>query len=148
MIEFDLGIDTSGELLLDTQDYVNDVLIKTGNDLKIQLTYNRVKSCLNDWYMDKSVGANLESLIGRPCNSNTAEIGKTMIEDSLTLDSLWKDEDIKITAELIGNTGINYSILLRMYQGYSEEDIIIAEIQASLDLIKGVHVRYGWEPRR
>jgi hypothetical protein len=142
---FDFDLTTLGEIIV-TPD-THEIKTVKDDDLRIQLAYNRIKSVTNEWFMD-DIGANLEELIGKHCNADTAEDGKRKIIDSLTFDELWDEDDIFIKAQILNNINITYTIYLRTYQGESEETIITTEIEATLDLIKGVHIRYGWEPRR
>ena len=145
MIEgFDFGITTDGELVIDNNSH--DINNTTNDDLRIQLTYNRIKSISNNWFVDE-IGANLEELIGKPCTESIAEYGKNKIINELIFDDLWDKNDIYVQSEIKNNTNITYSIYLKIYQSVSE-DVYSYEIIAEIDLVKGVYVRYGWEPRR
>ena len=145
MIEgFDFGITTNGELVIDNNSH--DINNTTNDDLRIQLAYNRIKSISNNWFVDE-IGANLEELIGKPCTENIAEYSKNKIINELIFDDLWDKNDISVQSEIKNNTNITYSIYLKIYQSVSEDDYSY-EIIAEIDLVKGVYVRYGWEPRR
>lgn len=145
MIEgFDFGITTDGELIIDNNSH--DINNTTNDDLRIQLAYNRIKSISNNWFVDE-IGANLEELIGKPCTESIAEYGKNKIINELIFDDLWDKNDIYVQSEIKNNTNITYSIYLKIYQSVSE-DVYSYEIIAEIDLVKGVYVRYGWEPRR
>ena len=141
---FDFGFTSEGEIIIDSD--THDISQVIEDDLRIQLAYNRIKSISHNWFVDE-VGANLEELIGKPCTENIAEYGKTKIIQVLTIDDLWTEKDIFIKAEIKNNTNIIYSIYLKVYQSETE-DTYSYEIIAELDLIKGVFIRYGWEPRR
>lgn len=140
---FDFGISTSGELVLDSDTF--DIERKTDNDLRVQLAYDRIKSITNDWFIDQ-IGANLESLIGKPCNQEYAEMGKTLILNQLTFDSLWDREDVFIKANIKDMINITYNVYLKIIDREIEETYSY-EIIAEIDLVKGVKVRFGWEPR-
>ena len=140
---FDFGISTSGELVLDSDTF--DIERKTDNDLRVQLAYDRIKSVTNDWFIDQ-IGANLESLIGKPCNQEYAEMGKTLILNQLTFDSLWDREDVFIKANIKDMINITYNVYLKIIDREIEETYSY-EIIAEIDLVKGVKVRFGWEPR-
>lgn len=140
---FDFGISTSGELVLDSDTF--DIERKTDNDLRVQLAYDRIKSVTNDWFIDQ-IGANLESLIGKPCNQEYAEMGKTLILNQLTFDSLWDREDVFIKANIKDMINITYNVYLKIIDKEIEETYSY-EIIAEIDLVKGVKVRFGWEPR-
>lgn len=141
---FDFGFTSDGEIIIDTETY--DISTAENNDLRIQLAYNRIKSISHNWFVDE-VGADLEEIIGKPCTEEIAEYGKQKIVDVLTIDNLWERNDIFIKSEIKNNTNIIYNIYLKIYQSETE-DTYSYEIIAELDLVKGVFIRYGWEPRR
>ena len=144
MNEFDFGFSPDGEIIIDSD--THDIYKSQEDELKIQLSYNRIKSISNNWFIDE-VGADLEEIIGKACNETTAEYGKLKIIDVLTFDGLWNDKDIFIKSEIKNNINITYNIYLKLHQSDTEE-VYSYEIDVELDLIKGVNVRYGWEPRR
>ena len=144
MNEFDFGFSPDGEIIIDSE--THDIYKSQEDELKIQLSYNRIKSISNNWFIDE-VGVDLEEIIGKACNETTAEYGKLKIIDVLTFDGLWNDKDIFIKSEIKNNINITYNIYLKLHQSDTEE-VYSYEIDAELDLIKGVNVRYGWEPRR
>lgn len=141
---FDFGFSPDGEIIVDTD--THDIYKSQEDELKIQLSYNRIKSISKNWFIDE-VGADLEEIIGKACNETTAEYGKLKIIDVLTFDGLWDDSDIFIKSEIKNNINITYNIFLKLRQSNTEE-VYSYEIDAELDLVKGVHIRYGWKPRR
>lgn len=141
---FDFGFSPDGEIIVDTD--IHDIYKSQEDELKIQLSYNRIKSISKNWFIDE-VGADLEEIIGKACNETTAEYGKLKIIDVLTFDGLWDDSDIFIKSEIKNNINITYNIFLKLRQSDTEE-VYSYEIDTELDLVKGVHIRYGWEPRR
>lgn len=141
---FDFGFSPDGEIIVDRESL--DIAKKQENELKIQLSYNRIKSISKNWFIDE-VGADLEEIIGKPCNSETAEYGKRKIINVLTYDGLWDEKNVFIKAEIQDNTNILYSIYLKLIDEETDETYS-HEIDVELDLVKGVHIRYGWEPRR
>lgn len=141
---FDFGFSPDGEIIVDSD--THDIYKSQEDELKIQLSYNRIKSISKNWFIDE-VGADLEEIIGKACNETTAEYGKLKIIDVLTFDGLWDDSDIFIKSEIKNNINITYNIFLKLRQSDTEE-VYSYEIDAELDLVKGVHIRYGWEPRR
>ena len=141
---FDFGISTDGEIIVDAD--THDISQTMSDDLRVQLAYNRIKSISRNWFVDE-IGADLEELVGRPCTTEIAEYGKLKILRVLIIDELWNEKDIFIKTEIKNNTNIIYSIYLKLYQSETE-DTYSHEIVAELDLIKGVFIRFGWEPRR
>ena len=141
---FDFGFTPEGEIIIDKQSH--DIQKIDVDDLRIQLAYNRIKSIANNWFVDE-IGADLEEIIGKPCTDSVSEYGKLKIQNVLLVDGLWNKNDIFIKSEIKNNTNITYSIYLKLYQSETE-DVYSYEIIAELDLVKGVNVRYGWEPRR
>ncbi len=140
---FDFGLDTSGELVLNPD--THDIQAKTDNELRLQLAYDRIKSVTTNWFMEE-IGADLESLIGRPCNKEMAEAGKQLIFKQLTFDKLWEASEIHIKATIKDMINITYSVYFKI-KDESTEDTSSYEIIAEIDLVKGVNIRYGWEPK-
>ena len=140
---FDFGLSTDGELVLNPD--THDIQAKIDNELRLQLAYDRIKSVTTNWFIDQ-IGANLESLIGRPCNSEMAEAGKAFIMQQLTFDNLWDVSEIHIKATIKDMISIIYNVYFKI-KDESTEDTSSYEIIAEIDLVKGVNIRYGWEPK-
>ena len=141
---FDFGFSTDGEIIVDSE--THDIYKSKDDELKIQLSYNRIKSISKNWFIDE-VGADMEELIGRPCTEDMAEYGKQKIINVLLIDDLWNKDDIFIKAEIKDNVHIIYSVYLKLFQSETE-DTISYEIIVELDLVKGVFIKFGWDPRR
>lgn len=141
---FDFAITTDGELIIDEEQH--DIVKSMDDDLRIQLAYDRIKSISKNWFVDE-IGADMEELIGRPCTEDMAEYGKQKIINVLLIDDLWQEDDIFIKAEIKDNVHIIYSVYLKLFQAETE-DTISYEITVELDLVKGVFIKFGWEPRR
>ena len=141
---FDFAITTEGELIIDEENH--DIVKSLDDDLRIQLAYNRIKSISKNWFVDE-VGADMEELIGKPCTEDIAEYGKQKIINVLLIDDLWNKDDIFIKAEIKDNVHIIYSVYLKLFQSETE-DTISYEITVELDLVKGVFIKFGWNPRR
>ena len=141
---FDFGFSPDGEIIVDSE--THDIYKSKDDELKIQLSYNRIKSISKNWFVDE-VGADMEELIGRPCTEDMAEYGKQKIINVLLIDDLWNKDDIFIKAEIKDNVHIIYSVYLKLFQPETE-DTISYEITVELDLIKGVFIKFGWDPRR
>ena len=141
---FDFAITTEGELIINEESH--DIVKSLDDDLRIQLAYNRIKSISKNWFVDE-VGADMEELIGRPCTEDMAEYGKQKIINVLLIDDLWNKDDIFIKAEIKDNVHIIYSVYLKLFQSETE-DTISYEITVELDLVKGVFIKFGWDPRR
>lgn len=141
---FDFGFTSDGEIVIDKE--THDICKSSSDDLRIQLAYNRIKSISNNWFVDE-IGADLEELVGKPCTEDIAEYGKQKIINVLIVDNLWDNKEIFIKSEIKNNTNITYSIFLKIYQSETE-DTYSHEITAELDLVKGVFINFGWNPRR
>ena len=141
---FDFAITTEGELIIDEENH--DIVKSLDDDLRIQLAYNRIKSISKNWFVDE-VGADMEELIGKPCTEDIAEYGKQKIINVLLIDDLWNKDDIFIKAEIKDNVHIIYSVYLKLFQSETE-DTSSYEITVELDLVKGVFIKFGWDPRR
>lgn len=138
---FDFNVDSFGEIILDATN--NDISKVSGDDLRIQLAYTRIKSCINDWFYDE-VGANLEELVGRAARPSTIDVGKSRIYSVLTYDGLWDADDIFVQTKIKDSNKLIYAVYLRLYTedefGETSTALII-----ELDLIKGIKIRYGWD---
>ncbi len=148
---FDFMLRPDGEILMDFEPH--DITTVKDNELKVQLAYNRIKSISMDWFID-NVGADLEELIGQPCNEGVISYGKSKIIDVLTVDELLDTNDIYVSAQVIDNTRVIYTVYLKLYKEevYSPYGLVVGdpfafEIIAELDLAKGVFIRMGWNPR-
>lgn len=141
---FDFGFSPDGEIIVDSE--THDIYKSKDDELKIQLSYNRIKSISKNWFIDE-VGADMEELIGRPCTEDMAEYGKQKIINVLLIDDLWNKDDIFIKAKIKDNVHIIYSVYLKLFQSETE-DTISYEITVELDLVKGVFIKFGWDPRR
>lgn len=146
---FDFGITMDGDLIKDSSNM--DILKKENYDLRIQLAYDRLKSVSKDWFIDEC-GANLEELIGKPCTPEFANMGVQKINDMLVLDGLWSQDEIFIYSQIIDDVTIEYSVYFKIVSEEREDedysDVASYEMSITLDLVKGVNIRYGWEPRR
>ena len=141
---FDFGFSPDGEIIIDSD--THDIYKSQEDELKIQLSYNRIKSISTNWFID-NIGADLESLIGKPCNKEYAEVGKGMIMKQLTFDNLWDSSEIHIKATIVDMIHLQYNVFFKI-KDESTEDTSSYEIIAEIDLVKGVKIRYGWEPRK
>lgn len=141
---FDLAFLQEGEIIVDDEDH--DIHTVEGDDLRVQLAYNRMKSISHDWFVDE-VGADLEELIGKHCTEDIMEYGKQKILSVLLIDDLWSIDDVVVVGHIHSNINITYSVYLKIYQD-ENEDPWSYELTAELDLVKGVFVRYGWMPKR
>ena len=141
---FDFGFSPDGEIIVDSE--THDIYKSKDDELKIQLSYDRIKSISKNWFVDE-VGADMEELIGRPCTEDMAEYGKQKIINVLLIDDLWNKDDIFIKAEIKDNVHIIYSVYLKLFQSETE-DTISYEIIVEVDLVKGVFIKFGWDPRR
>lgn len=148
---FDFMLLPEGEILMDPDSH--DITTVNDNELKVQLAYNRIKSISMDWFVD-NVGADLEELIGKPCNHATVERGRLKIMQVLTVDELWNESEMYVSSQVLSNIHIIYTVYLKLYkeEEYSPFSLVSSdpyayEITAELDLVKGVFIRMGWNPR-
>jgi hypothetical protein len=142
MIEgFDFQLDETGELVVDQDSH--EVNAVAGDELRIQMAYDRIKSVSTGWFQD-NIGANLEELVGKPINGNIVTTGKDKIIDSLTFDGLWSRKDIHVQSEVTDALTVNYSVYLRIFDSETKEESS-KDITITLDLIKGVKIKYGWQ---
>lgn len=148
---FDFMLLPDGEIQMNPDDH--DITTVKNNELKVQLAYNRIKSISLDWFVD-NVGADLEELIGKPCINAIVERGRTKIMNVLTVDELWDESEMYIDSKVVSNVHIIYTVYLKLYkeEEYSPFNLVSSdpyayEITAELDLVKGIYIRMGWNPR-
>ena len=75
----------------------------------------RVRSAFKDWAVHPNLGANLESLLGRPNNRMTAEEGKANIIAALVQGGFLKRDSIQIRYMPIGRHKLTYSVSVRVF---------------------------------
>ena len=138
---FDFSVDATGEIIIDPKTY--DITKISDTELKIQLAFLRLKSCVNEWFYD-NVGANLEELIGRAAKPSTIEVGKSRIIEVLTYDELWDEKDLFVQSIIENATKLTYAIYFRI-ETNDEFGETSKTIYIDLDLVKGVKVKYGWD---
>lgn len=138
---FDFDLNELGELVVDQESHDINTIIE--DELRIQMAYTRIKSIASNWYYDK-IGADLEELIGKAVSQDNVQLGKDKILNVLTYDDLWDLKDIYIQSEIKDAKNIFYSVYLKVYDSETNEEQSI-EIIITLDLIKGVKIKFGWE---
>ena len=144
---FDFGISMDGDIVKDST--TMDIKCKEDYPLRVQLAYNRLKSVSKDWFIDEC-GADLEELIGKPCTPKMASYGEQKIDSMLILDDLWQNDEFYIYSQIRNDVIIEYSVYFKICDGDIESggNVESYEIDITLDLVKGVKIRYGWNPRR
>ena len=139
---FDFGISSSGDLLIDNE--TGDILTLEDIPLKIQLAYNRIKSVSKDWFIDEC-GADLEEIIGKPMTDEWITSGNIKIRDVLTSNDLWTEDQFIIYSQIKDDNQIEYTIIFKIEEGLN---VTPYEMVVNIDLVKGINIRYGWNPRR
>lgn len=129
----DFALTKEGDL---SQSHSGHLNIVKKDDLKLQNAHCRVQSVKSDWYMD-NVGANLESLIGLPNETDTIELGKTLIRSSLTEHGLYRPDEIYIEVESVRVTVLQYLVYLKT------EDRRASLLRVTVDALEGVTVEEG-----
>lgn len=138
---FDFCISEDGEL--EYNNITNDVKAVSSEELKIQLAFTRIKSCINEWFYDE-VGANLDELVGRNIKDGVIDVGEQRITEVLTFDGLWDIEDIHVQKTIKDKTHLEYRVYFRKYTDDEFGETSVA-LKLDLDLVKGVKVKYGWD---
>lgn len=130
---FDLSIDQSGELILNN----NDIAKTESDNLRFQRAVCVIQSVTNNWFSDKSFGANVEEIVGEPCIDSTCKDGKSKMTESLISNDIYAEEEIHIEYSIKKNV-IEYVIYLR------NSDMLTSKVLfVSIDLVKGINVRIG-----
>ena len=71
---------------------------------------NRVKSELQDWALHPWLGAGLSVIVGEPNTKSTAEKGKELIENALTMGAFVNSNDVNIKYIPVSNDALVYII--------------------------------------
>lgn len=129
----DIMLTQDGEFVLKG----NDIKTVTKDDLRFQQALCRIKSVVGDWYDEKKLGADLETLIGMINCTATAKTGTAMILAAVTEDSIYKANEVHIEYRMEKQV-LEYSVFLRNLDGLTSKLLVV-----SLDLIKGVNIRIG-----
>lgn len=129
----DFALTQEGDL---SQSPSGNLEIVQNDHLKVQNAHCRVQSVKSDWYMD-NVGANLESLIGLPNETDTVELGKTLITSALTEHGLYQSDDIYIEVEEVRLTVLRYLVYLKTAERRARL------LQVTVDALDGVTVKEG-----
>lgn len=115
-IDFEMSLD--GDI---TNNSVSD------NELRVQLTINRIKAIKIDWYLDH-IGADLEEILGFPNTKDTQNIFENKIISALTYDNYFNSNDIYI--ELVSSlpTNLYYKVYIRRLDDPTLSNIISIKI--------------------
>ena len=129
----DIMLTQDGEFVLKG----NDIKTVTKDDLRFQQALCRIKSVVGDWYDEKKLGADLETLIGTINCTATAKTGMAMILAAVTEDSIYRANEVHIEYRMDKQV-LEYNVFLRNLDGLTSKLLVV-----SLDLIKGVNIRIG-----
>ena len=107
----DLRLSEDGDLVIER----GDLSTVTKQEFITQSARNRVKISDPDWYdyAIENIGANLEDLLGKPNNPDTARQGIEKIGEALTRDGLIDGEDLYIRPVPIGRYVIGFFVFIR-----------------------------------
>lgn len=75
-----------------------------------QECFNRVKSELQDWALHPWLGSGLSEVVGEANSRETAERGKELIENSLTMGAFINPNDVNIKYVPISNDALMYIV--------------------------------------
>lgn len=108
----DLRLTEDGDLVIER----GDLSTVTKQEFVKQTARNRIKTSDPDWYdyIIDEIGANLEDLLGRPNNPETARLGIEKIGEALTKDGLVDTDDIYIKPVPVGRYVIGFFIFIRV----------------------------------
>lgn len=128
---FDFNINENGELIYNSN--IQDVDYIKDDDLIKQISTNRIKSVVGDWFNSR-IGANLEEFLGLPNTpSNTNEI-INRIENALVYDDFLLESDLYIIPK-IDKTNLSLKVFIK--GKYSSSPILI---DVYIDIVSGVKI--------
>lgn len=115
--EADLMLTDDGDLVLHEDNGLSheegDLKSSLGSKLISQIIINRVKTMSPDWFYD-GIGADLEQLLGKVNNKETALKGAELIKNALTYDGFIKNDDIFVKPSPIDEFTIMYILAVRV----------------------------------
>lgn len=127
----DLALSADGDLLTER----GDLKLVSGDDYRRQQVLIRLKSIRVNWRYDH-IGADLESIIGKPNTQDTAKEGIDLIVQALTEDGLFKAEELYVKPVPLNKSAILFFVFVNTV---GDPMSFVVEI----DLQAGVIVREG-----
>lgn len=97
---------TEGEL-------IRDIPLQVSYLSEKQVIINRLKTDNPDWLLHKEIGGDLSELIGLPNTRQTGQIGRELIEKSLTSDGFIGLKDLIVRPVPISSSEILFHITLK-----------------------------------
>lgn len=129
----DFALTKEGDLCLSSS---GSLEIVQHDDLKMQSAHCRMQSVKTDWYLDQ-IGANLESLIGLPSDSDTIELGKALMTSALTEHGLYSSDEIYIEVQSVRPVSLGYLVYLKTAERRARL------LQVTIDALEGVTIKEG-----
>ncbi|PFB64451.1 hypothetical protein COK00_12255 [Bacillus cereus] len=110
-----LYVDSVGNISTDSSEglLIRDIPLQVSYLSEKQVILNRLRTDNPDWFIHKDIGADLSELIGLPNTRETGELGKSLIEKSLTSDKFILPSDLNVRPVPVSSSEILFYITVR-----------------------------------
>ncbi|MES9681813.1 hypothetical protein ABWK22_02610 [Gottfriedia acidiceleris] len=114
-----LYINSIGEISTDDTDgeMIRDVPLQVSYLSEKQVIKNRLQTDNPDWLLHPEIGADLSELIGLPNTRETGELGKSLIEKSLTDDGFISKGDLDVRPVPVSSSEILFYLTVKRKAG-------------------------------
>lgn len=104
----DLYFDLSGDLKVSSNKDIAPTQTRSQSD--VQQIYIRLMTDPGDFYSYPKLGCDLSALYGMPQTKETGEIGKRIIQQSLSREGIFGDRQISINAVPMSRNSIRFDV--------------------------------------
>ncbi|TKI89693.1 hypothetical protein FC702_39905, partial [Bacillus cereus] len=110
-----LYIDSVGNISTDSSEglLIRDIPLQVSYLSEKQVILNRLRTDNPDWFIHREIGADLSELIGLPNTRETGDLGKSLIEKSLTRDKFLLPSDLNVRPVPVNSSEILFYITVR-----------------------------------
>ncbi|MGH1211616.1 hypothetical protein ACQVWG_00375 [Bacillus cereus] len=110
-----LYIDSVGNISTDSSEglLIRDIPLQVSYLSEKQVILNRLRTDNPDWFIHREIGADLSELIGLPNTRETGDLGKSLIEKSLTGDKFLLPGDLNVRPVPVNSSEILFYITVR-----------------------------------
>ncbi|MGG0255018.1 hypothetical protein ABEY61_07485 [Bacillus toyonensis] len=110
-----LYIDSVGNISTDSSEglLIRDIPLQVSYLSEKQVILNRLRTDNPDWFIHREIGADLSELIGLPNTRETGDLGKSLIEKSLTGDKFLLPGNLNVRPVPVNSSEILFYITVR-----------------------------------
>lgn len=114
-----LYIDPVGNITTDDSEgeLIRDIPLQVSYLSEKQVINNRLRTDNPDWFLHSEIGADLSDLVGLPNTRETGQLGKELIEKSLTSDGFIALRDLSVRPVPISSREILFYVTVKRNAG-------------------------------